>query len=185
MSEIQIKKTMVAPLAFLTGKLNKEQIAAFTEQFCIPAAGTTGESKPREIVKLLNKTGEMIGRRCSITKKWLDASEFFKDGSMSKSADKVKAKYYTESKAMEKKALAVLDEARELTDPKAKLAKFEEYDKAMENAKATRLKDITKEVKFDEGTKTFDTIEALAASMKVQVITEKPKAEEPKAETVA
>jgi len=172
-----IKKTMVDALAFVTtnGNMSADNLTQFTKQFCYKADETA--SKPREIVKLFNETGDVIGRRCSITLKWLDISEFFKDGSMSKAADKIKAKLYTESKAMEKKAQELRVEAKDLTDPTEKLAAYEAYDDALEEAKAYRLQDISGDVVFDEDTEVFDSIEELAEAMGVDVITAKPAVE--------
>lgn len=174
-----VKKTMVAALAFVTenGNMSADNLQAFTEQFCYKADDAV--SKPREIVKLFDNTGEVLGRRCSITLKWLDIKEFFKDGSMSKAADKVKAKLYTESKVMEKKAQELLDSARELTDPTEKLAAFEGYDVAMVEAKTHRLQDISGDVEFEDGVETFESIQELAEALGVEVITAKPAVEKP------
>ncbi len=175
--ERTVKKTMAKALEFVTanGNMSADNLQAFTEQFCYKAE--EGASKPREIVKLFNETGDVLGRRCSITMKWLDISEFFKDGSMSKAADKIKAKLYTESKAMEKEAQKLRTEAKDLTDPTEKLAAYEAYDDALEEAKAHRLQDISGAVVFDEDTEVFDSIEELADSMGVDVITAKPAVE--------
>ncbi len=172
-----VKKTMEKALEFVTqnGNMSADNLTLFTEQFCYKAE--EGTSKPREIVKLFNEAGAVLGRRCSITLKWLDISEFFKDGSMSKAADKVKAKLYTESKAMEKKAQELRTEAKDLTDPTEKLAAYEAYDDALEDAKAHRLQDISGDVEFDEETEVFDSIDELAEAMGVDVITAKPAVE--------
>ncbi len=173
-----VKKTMVAALAFVTdnGNMSTDNLTAFTEQFCYKAE--EGTSKPREIVKLFDSEGTVLGRRCSVTLLWLPISEFFKDGSMSKAADKVKAKLYGESKAMEKEAQSIRLDAKDLTDPTEKLAAYEAYDDALEAAKAHRLQDITEDVVFPEDTETFESIDELAEALGVEVITEKPKAVE-------
>ena len=178
-----VKKTMEKALDFVTqnGNMSADNLQAFTEQFCYKAE--EGVSKPREIVKLFDVDGNVLGRRCSITHKWLEIGEFFKDGSMSKAADKVKAKLYTESKAMEKKAQELRIEAKDLTDPTEKLAAYEAYDEALEDAKTHRLQDISEDVVFDEDTNTFDSIEELAEDLGVDVITEKPKAEKEESES--
>ena len=169
----EIKKTMVNALAFVTenGNMSADNLEAFTNQFCIKKDGTV--SKPREFVKLFDEVGEVLGRRCSVTKLWFTIDNFFKDGSMCKTADKAKAKLYGESKVMEKEAEALLKEARELEDPMEKLAGFETYDLALVKAREHRLQEVTVET---EGG--VETIEALAEELNVAVITSAPKVEE-------
>ena len=171
-----IKKTMVEALAFVTehGNMSESNLALLTTQFCEPKS--TGTGKPRELVKLFSEAGEMIGRRCSVSKRWLSIDNFFKDVAMCKIVDKMKAKLYTESKAMEKAANEILATARDLTDPAEKLAAFENYDDEMVKAREHRLQ--TLELDLDE-IGGFDTVEELAESMGVEVITSvaKPEAE--------
>lgn len=173
----EIKKTMVEALAFVTehGNMSAGNLEIFTNEFCVKKDGN-GPSKPREFVKLFDAEGEMLGRKCSVTGLWMKADNFFKDGSMCKQADKVKAKLYTESKAMERGAGEKLEAARELTDPTEKLAAYEAYDSEMVSAKEHRLQDISGEVDLTEVT-TYETIDDLASALGVEVITSKPKVE--------
>ncbi len=178
MENVTIKKTMVAPLEFVKehGRMSAENLEKFINEFCVPKTDS-GSGKPREVVKLFDAEGNVIGRRCSVTHKWLPISEFFKDASFSKAADKVKAKLYAESKKMEKDAQKLLDQARDEADPMKKLELFEEYDDAMVKAREYRNQDVSDQVDFGDTT-TYDTIEELANALNVPVITTKPKEEE-------
>ena len=58
---------------------------------------------------------------------------------------------------------SILEEARSLTNVEDKLAKFEEYDRALEAAKAHRNQPITVDEKWLEGS--FDSLDDVKASI--------------------
>jgi hypothetical protein len=190
MSEVttpKIKKTMVEALAFVesNGNMSAANLAAFKEQFCY-AKTVAGSGQPREFIKLYDELGNVLARKCSILKKWLLAEDYNGDAdksSICRPANKVKAKLTNESKAMERKALEILEEARGCTDTAEKLEKFEAYDEAMEEAKNHRLKEISiKDVDLT-GIDTWETVEDVAAELGVEVILEKPKPEKDEEKT--
>ena len=162
-----IKKTMIEVLAFVTahGNMSKENLDTFTNDFCIPKTGSTTSNGPREITILKDIDGEQLGRKCSVTGVWFDNSFFSKGTTCIKEADAAKGKLYTASKVMEKDAQVLLAEAKDITDIEEKVAKYEEYDAKLAEAKAHRLQDVTVEVPAGG----FDTIEALAEDMGVEV----------------
>lgn len=112
---------------------------------------------------LKDEEGNMLGRMCTVTNKFFPADRFFKGTTIIKEADSVKAKFYTESKAVENEAKKLLEEARELEEATEKLAKFEAYDKEMERAKQIRSTPVEVKEEWLEGG--FDTIEELKASL--------------------
>jgi hypothetical protein len=87
--------------------------------------------------------GEQLGRKCTVTGLWFDNSYFSKGTTCVKDADAAKGKLYNESKKMEKDAQSLLDEAKDITDVMEKVAKYEEYDAKLAEAKAFRLTPVT------------------------------------------
>ena len=126
-------------------------------------ATTESSSEPKALTILKDEAGEVIARMCTITNKWYLAERFYKNGSIIKEADGAKNKLYAESKTMENKAKSILEEARALTNVEDKLAKFEEYDRALEGAKAHRNQPIIVDEKWLEGS--FDSLDDVKAAM--------------------
>ena len=163
---LEIKKTMVAPLAYLAGVLTSEQLTEFTNQFCYKADGAVSTG-PREVTIL--KDGEdMVGRKCMVTNRFYPADRFAKGTTCIKEADGAKGKLYTESKKMEKDAMSLLDEARTIEDIEERVAKFEEYDQALQDAKEFRGQTIEVQPEWLDGS--FETIEELAAELGIILI---------------
>ncbi len=165
---VAIKKTMEGPLAFIQehGNLSKANLERFITEFC--AIKTGAPTGPREVTILKDVDGNMLGRKCSVTGLWYDESYFSKGTTVTKLADAAKGKLYNESKKMEKDAQVLLDEAKDLTDITEKVAKYEEYDAKLAEAKAYRLQpvEITEEMRSGG----FESIEALAEDMGVEVL---------------
>lgn len=126
-------------------------------------ATTESSSEPKALTILKDEAGEVIARMCTITNKWYLAERFYKNGSIIKEADGAKNKLYAESKTMENNAKSILEEARALTNVEDKLAKFEEYDRALEAAKAHRNQPILVDEKWLEGS--FDSLDDVKASL--------------------
>lgn len=175
MSQV-IKKTMAPALAFVTenGRMSKENLERFINEFCV-AKGVTESTGPREVTSLKDIEGEQLGRKCTVTGLWFDNSYFAKGTTCVKLADAAKGKLYNESKGMEKAAQALLDEAKDITDVMEKVAKYEQYDAKLAEAKAHRLQPIVVTDEMKSGG--FDSIEALAADMEVEVNPVKPEVE--------
>ena len=163
-----IKKTMVEALAFVTenGRMSKENLQLFTDNFCVAKSGTVSTG-PREVTILKDIDGEQLGRKCTVTGLWFDNSYFSKGTTCVKDADAAKGKLYNESKKMEKDAQSLLDEAKDITDVMEKVAKYEEYDAKLAEAKAFRLQPV--EVTSDMTSGGVETIEDLAEFMGVEV----------------
>jgi len=180
-----IKKTMAGALAFVTeyGNMSIEDLATFTAEFCEAKGRSETSGEPREIVRLYDKFGITIARRCSIFKVWLTPDMFngnIENMSVCREANKLKTANLRKSEAMVRGGEAIRLEAKELTDIEDKLAKFEEYDAILEDAKtiksaAIEIDDVPESA--DELFTYFETIEEIAESLGVEVITEKPKAE--------
>lgn len=165
----EIKKTMEAPIAALTllvgSKFTEEKLQDFINQFGYKSEGTTGSTSPREITILKDAEGNVLGRKCTVLGSFFKVDRFSKGATMVKEVEAVKAKLYTESKKMEKDAGSLLDEARTLTDAGEKVAKYEEYDQKLVEAKNHRNQTIT--IESIEGG--FATIEDLAKNLGVEV----------------
>ena len=159
---------MVGALAFITehGRLSKDNLEAFTNEFCVAKSGSTSNG-PREITILKDNTGIQLGRKCTVTGLWFDNSYFSKGTSCVKDADTAKGKLYGESKKMEKDAQSLLHEAKDITDIEEKVAKYEAFDSKLAEAKAHRGQAVTITDEMTSGG--FDSIEALAADMEVEV----------------
>jgi hypothetical protein len=165
----EIKKTMEKPLAFLVGlegkKVTAEMIEQFTTQFCYKADGTS--NGPREVtilrVDMNDANSEVLGRKCTVVGRFFPINRFAKNTSCIKEADGAKGKLYNESKAMEKDAQVLLDEARECVEAVDKIAKFEAYDAQLQLAADHRKQPIEVQPEWLEGS--FETIEELAASL--------------------
>lgn len=179
MSEVEntqpeIKKTMVGALAFVkkNGNMSKDNLETFINDFCVPKSGTAASTGPREVTILKDIEGEQLGRKCTVTGLWFDNSYFSKGTTCVKDADTAKGKLYNESKKMEKDAQALLDEAKDITDIEEKVAKYEEYDAKLAEAKAYRLQPVVVTDAMKQGG--FETIEDLAKDMDVEVNPIKP-----------
>lgn len=162
----EVKKTMVAPLAWLAGVLTTEQLGEFTEKFGYPSTGTTVSTGPREVT-ILRIGDDVLGRKCTVTGLFYDIARFSKNTTCIKEADAAKGKLYNESKKMEDNAKSILDEARTIEDIEDKVAKFEEYDMALQDAKNFRAQPV--EIVEDWLVDGFETIEALAEHLGVEI----------------
>ena len=141
-----------------------------------PADGSTGTSTPREITILKDVDGNQLGRQCSVTKLWFANESFNKGTTCVKLADSAKGKLYNESKVMEKAAMAIIDEARDITDVNEKVAKYEAYDKQLLEAKSHRAQAIVITDEMKEGG--VESIDALAKELGVEVNPVAPEVEE-------
>lgn len=165
----EIKKTMVAPLAWLAGVLTEAQLGEFTEQFGYTSNGTSGVSTGPKEITILRDGEVVVGRKCTVTGMFFDIEKFSKNTTCIKEADAAKGKLYNESKKMEEAAKAILDEARNIEDIEEKVAKFEAYDVALQDAKAHRLQPVViDEAWLFDG---FATIEELAENLGVEIPT--------------
>ena len=176
MSTVNIKKTMQAPLAFIKehGNLSQANLDRFITEFCVTKTSTS--STPREATILRDAEGNQLGRKCTVTGLWFDNSHFAKNTTCIKPADAVRVKRYHESKAMEKDAQVLLEEAKDITDVMEKVAKYEEYDAKLSEAKEYRLQPIEVTDEMKQGG--FNSIDDLAESLNVPVITAAPKKED-------
>ena len=167
--EDKVKKTVVPMIDYLASKVDTATLKEFVEKFGLKS---TTSGQPREAVKLFDANGNVLGRRCTVTGKWFPIDRFYKSTTFIKEADKLKQKYYAEGQKIKKEAEKLLKKAREEEDPAKKLELFEQYDAQIEKAKEIANKDVSGEVEFEGG---FDTIEDLAKSLGVEVITSAPK----------
>lgn len=160
---LNVKKTM-EPLAKELVAQGVDKLEGWDKilKLMLPAT-PEASSEPKEVTILKDEAGEMIARKCTITGKWYLAERFYKNGSIIKEADGAKNKLYAESKTMENTAKSILEEARSLTNVEDKLAKFEEYDRALEAAKAYRNQPVVVDEKWLEGS--FDTMEDVKAAI--------------------
>ena len=163
-----IKKTMVDALAFVTehGRMSADNLAKFTTEFCV-AKSAPASTGPREITILKDIDGNQLGRKCTVTGLWFENDAFSKNTTCVKPADAAKGKLYNASKVMEKDAQDLLAEAKNITDVGKKVAKYEEYDAKLSEAKAYRLQpvEVTEEMKVGG----VESIEELAANLVVEV----------------
>lgn len=166
----EIKKTMVAPIAYLAGILTESQLQEFTEKFGLRAAGSSSSNGPREITILKDAEGNMLGRKCMVTNAFFVADRFSKNTTCIKEADAARGSRHAEARKALKEAEAILVEAREIADIEEKVAKFEEYDNAVQAANDLRSAEIVVKDEWLEGS--FETIEDLAADLGVEVQTE-------------
>jgi len=163
-----IKKTMVDALAFVTehGNMSADNLELFTNKFCV-AKGTTSSTGPREVTILKDIEGVQLGRKCTVTGLWFDNSHFAKGTTCVKKADAAKGKLYAHSKKMEQEAQSLLAEAKDLTDIEEKVAKYEEFDAKLAEAKAYRLQPVEVTSEMTEGG--VESIEELATALGVEV----------------
>ena len=157
-----VKKTMEA-LAKELVEQGVDKTPGWDKILKLMLPATEGSSEPKALTILKDEAGEVIARMCTITNKWFLAERFYKNGSIIKEADGAKNKLYAESKTMENNAKSILEEARSLTNVEDKLAKFEEYDRALEAAKAHRNQPIVVDEKWLEGS--FDSLDDVKASL--------------------
>jgi len=162
-----IKKTMVDALAFVQekGNMSEANLNTFIKVYC--EAKGSSSSTPREVSILKDIDGNQLGRKCTITGLWFPNEAFSKGTTCVKLADAEKGKLYSASKKMEKDAQTLLDEARSITDVANKVAKYEEYDAKLAEAKAYRLQPIEVTDEMTEGG--FKTIQELADDLEVEV----------------
>ena len=173
------KVSMESALTFLNsfkGKpLTDVILSEFATQFCMKSkkAGT-GEGK--EPVRLYNKDGETIGKKCSIFKLWLPISHFQnpEKSSASREAKKAKKALIAKANDIRKAAEVYLTEARGENDASAKLKLFEKYDAELAKAKEVEQGEIKVPADFKDG---FATVEELAKSLNVPVILTTSKSE--------
>ncbi len=176
---MSIKKTMVDALAFVTehGNMSAENLELFTNDYCIAKGRATASGEPREIVRLFDEEGNTIGRRCSVFKLWLAPAGFNGDiekMSISREANKLKTANLRKAEGIVRDAEVIRDEANDLEDPMEKLAKYEEFDAKLEEAKSVKTATISPDDVADGTEDMFETIEELADALGVDVITEKP-----------
>lgn len=168
--ELGIKKTMLTVATAMVNAKVAQAIGDEKWQTIVdamkPADGSTS-STPREVTILKDEDGNQLGRKCSVTGLWFANDKFNKGTTCVKLADSAKGKLYTESKVMEKDAMSLMDEARELTDVAEKVAKFEAYDKKLLEAKAHRATPVTVTEDMQKGG--VETIEVLAKQLGVEV----------------
>jgi len=166
MVELNIKKTMQAPLEFIkeNGNLSKDNLNKFIVLFCATKATATN---PREVTILKDTEGNQLGRKCSVTGLWFDNSHFSKNTTCVKEADKARGQRHVEARKMIKDAESILAEAKDITDIEEKVAKYEEYDAKLAEANAHRKADITVTETMKQGG--FNTIEELAQNLGVAV----------------
>jgi len=74
----EIKKTMVAPLAFLAGVLTSEQLEEFTNKFGYASTGTSVATGPKEVT-ILRDGDVVVGRKCTVTGMFFDIEKFSKN----------------------------------------------------------------------------------------------------------
>jgi hypothetical protein len=179
------KKTMQGALEFLEGLKNKpvtvDVIKEFADKFATKSVRATGDGTPRESVKLFDKDGNVLGRKCSVFHLWLPASEFNGDVakmSICREANKLKTANLRAGEKIEKEALEILEQARKAENAGEKLKLFEAYDKEMEKAKQTKTAEIKVPAEYKAG---FATVEELAKSLKVEAITTAPAKEDKEA----
>lgn len=160
---LNVKKTM-EPLAKELVAQGCDKLPGWDKilKLMLPAT-PEASSEPKEVTILKDVDGNVIARKCTITNKWFEIERFYKNGTIIKEADGAKNKLYAESKTMEGKAKSILDEARTLVDVEAKLAKFEEYDKALVEAKEYRSQAIVIDEQWLVGS--FDSSEDFVASI--------------------
>ena len=181
----EIKQTMVEALAFVTenGNMSADNLELFTSKYCVKSTRGASSGEPREIVKLYDVDGNVIGRKCSTLHVWL-APEAFNGNvekmSMCREANKLKTANARTADGIVRDAEAIRLEANELDDPSEKLSKYEEFDAKLEEAKTTRKTEVTvDDVPAEaENFTPFDTIAELAESLGVDVITTKPKVDD-------
>lgn len=160
---MNVKKTM-EPLAKELVAQGVDKLEGWEKILKLMLPSTPEASnEPKEVTILKDANGELIARKCTITNKWFLAERFYKNGSIVKEADGAKNKLYAESKTMENTAKSILEEARSLTNVEEKLAKFEEYDRALEAAKAHRNQPVVVDEKWLEGS--FDSLEDVQKSI--------------------
>lgn len=159
----QIKKTMVEALEFVKahGNMSKENLETFIKEFCEAKSGSS--NGPRELTILKDGEGNILGRKDTVIGLWYPIDRFSKGTTVIKEVDAVRGKLYAESKKMEKEAQKLLEEAKDITDIQEKVAKYEEFDKALEAAKAHRTQPIDILPEWKEGG--FETMEELAQSL--------------------
>ncbi len=163
-TELKLKKTMVA----VATQLISEGITLSDAVIAImqPVDGSVSKG-PREVTILKDIDGVQLGRKCSVTGLWFANEAFSKGTTAVKLADAAKGRLYNESKAIEKEALVLMEEARDITDITEKVAKYEAYDAKLLAAKAHRLSPVAITEEMAKGG--VDTIEQLAKALKVKV----------------
>lgn len=169
----KLKISMVAALVFVTehGRMSADNLQLFTAEHC-EGAGSTTSNGPREITILKDIEGVQLGRKCTVTGLWFPTERFAKNTTCVKSADAAKGKLYNASKVMEKNAQAILGEAKDIVDVNEKVAKYEEYDVKLAEAKAFRLQAVEVTTEMSEGG--VDSIDELASNLGVEINPIKP-----------
>ena len=176
LTEDKAKKTVIPMMEYLADKLSDEQLKEFAQKFAIKSSGNTGTGKPREATKLYDKDGNLLGGKCSATGKWFSIENYNHHHGLAKEAQNVKSRLNTEAKKIEAEAEEIRLKAKEADKPADKLALFEKYDAELEKASKIRNKAITV-ADFAKQVPNFNTVEDLARSLQVEVITTKPKVE--------
>ena len=169
-----IKKTMQEALAFVTPLLNEDDLLTFTNTFCVAKTRAVGTGAPREIVRLYDVYGNTIARRCSAFKVWLLPSDFNGDiekMSICREANKLKTANLRSAEKLVRDGEEIRLQAKDLTDVEEKLAKFEEYDAILEEAKQLRTQAVSPD---GIALTSYDSVESVAQALGVDVITEKP-----------
>jgi len=184
---LTLKKTMLGLHAILlSAQVNTLVDASVWDKIIAemtPKTPATGTVTPREITILKDAEQNVIGRMCTLSKKWFPISEFFKGTAVIKSLDQEKAKIYNAAKKMEKDADAIRDEAKTAETPEEKLAVYERYETAIDEAKLARAIEVDPAIIETASVGGFDTIEGLAVELGV-VLGETANIPKPKEEKV-
>ena len=164
--DLNIKKTMLPLFTLLVesdaeARLGDNTWAAILEEMK-PKTATAGTTTPREVTILKDVDGNVLGRQCTLSKKWFPISEFFKGTSVIKKLDQEKAKIYNEAKKLEKDADSIRDEAKTAETPEERLAIYDRYESALDEAKLARTKPVDAKIVKAEAKDGLDTIEQLA-----------------------
>lgn len=127
-------------------------------------------SGPRAITTYKNAEGDLVARICMTTRLWLPISYFYVGTSVVKGIDKEKARIYTAAKKLETEAGSFRDEAKLAETAEDKLALYEEYELAYQEAVEARAipvdPEIVKAITDELSPYGSDTLEGLLAIMK-------------------
>ncbi len=168
--KMAIKKTVQATYDLLIGANVNELISVEAWEAIeqsMTAKAQTASGAPREVTLLKDLHGEVIGRLCTLSRKWFPIASFFKGTSVIKELDQEKAKVYNAAKKLEKEAEVIREEAKTAETPEDKLAVYDRYEAALDTAKAARTTPVDAKIVTKAGKDGLDSIEALADSLGV------------------
>jgi len=178
-----IKKTVLATYDLLIAA-KADTLLDNWDAIVASMTAQTATGAPREITILKDVEQNVIGRMCTLSKKWFAIEAFFKGTSVIKELDQEKAKIYTAAKKLEKDAESIREEAKTAETPEAKLEIYDRYEKALDVAKSARTKPVNAKIIEKASKAGLATIEDLAKSLDVVLGTTAniPKPKEEKAE---